>query len=382
MIMEKKPLIILAVTVTESIVFFKGQITFLRNSGFEVAIISSPGIAELEGASFYPVNMKRDISPFSDMISIYKLCMLLWKLKPQIINYGTPKAGLLISIAAFITRIPIRIYTCHGLRLETLTGLRRVILYITEVISVFFATKVICVSDSLRRKLVDMKIIKFIKTIVIRDGSCNGVDIERFRKQPSQLETNISLRRSLLIPEDARIIGFVGRITKDKGIKELIEAFNILKCNFTNLYLLICGDFEKEDTIKGTILKMIKEDNKIIQVGFVSDISSYFHLMEVVLLPTYREGFGNVLLEANASGKPVIASKVTGCIDAVIDGVTGYLIPVGSSIQLAQKTEYLLNNPHIAIEMGNQGRNRAEKRFSRKLIWNEYREIYYNLLDS
>lgn len=372
----KKPLIVLAVTVPESIGFFKGQITYLRNNGFEVAVVSSHGEAELEGASFYPIDMKREISPLNDLISLFRLVRLFRKLKPQIVNTGTPKAGLLVGIASLLNRVPNRIYTCHGLRLETVRGAKRILLTLTERISAFCAKKVICVSDSLRRKLIELNLVASNKTLVIHHGSCKGVNVESYSYSQ---DVQTTLINKLRLPR-GKVLGFVGRFTRDKGICELIDAFDKIYRKFPVVYLLLCGDYETGDPVPEATKIRMDTDPRIIQAGFVNDIIPYYYCMDILCLPTYREGFGNVILEANAASKPVIATRVTGCIDAVVDGVTGLLVSPGNSNELADRIEYLLNHPSIAEEMGREGRKRVERDFRPEDIHEEYLKLYKTMI--
>ena len=376
----KKPLIVLAVTSPRSIGFLRGQITYLQKSGFNVAVVSSPGEADVEGASFYPVKMEREISPLKDLISLFRLIKLFLHLKPQIVNYGTPKVSLLAGIASFLTRVPCRVYTNHGLRFETTTGYKRRLLLTAEKITILCSQKVICVSQSLRKKLVKLNLVNEEKSLVIGSGSSNGIDVSRFRMNKTTNDKVSALKQQYSIPNNAKVMGFVGRITRDKGVTELIEAFNILKKRYAHLYLLACGMFEEGDAVSRHVRTQIEQDDRIIYTGFVTDIVPYFYLMDFLVLPTYREGFPNVLLEANACGKPVIASKVTGCVDAIVDGKSGLLVQVRDVKQLVEAIEYLVLNPDKAQEMGEYGKKRVERDFQPIQLWKGYARIYNELL--
>ncbi|OKP88584.1 hypothetical protein A3844_07785 [Paenibacillus helianthi] len=377
--MDRKPMVVLAVTVSQSTGFFKGKISTLIENGFDVAVIASPGIAYTEGASFYPISMKREISLFHDMISLLQLIRLIRRLNPEIINYGTPKAGLLVGMAAFICRVPNRIYTSHGLRLETTKGIKRFILSLTEKISIFCSHKVICVSNSLKQKLIDLKLLPQSKGIVIRNGSCKGLDVEPFEIS-DVLQTQVSCLKKKIGIESDEVIGYVGRFTRDKGIYELINAFNKLKIERPNICLLLCGTFEEGDPIDEDTKWTIENDPNIYNVGFVEDTLPYYFLMNVLILPSYREGFGNVILEANAACIPVIATYVTGCVDAVKDGETGFLVPPRDSNILAEKVSILLNDPNRAREMGKLGKKRVLQDFKPKDIFFEYVRIYKEMV--
>lgn len=379
--LNKKPLIILAVTVTQSVSFFKGQITYLRNNGYEVGILSSPGDIELEGATFYPISMQREISPLKDLQSLWRIYKLLRRLKPEIINAGTPKAGLLCGIAAFASRVPVRIYMSHGLRLETLRGFKRKILIMTEKISSFCANQVICVSHSLRQKMIEQKLTSADKSLVIHHGSCNGINLEDFNKSMNvDLEQHVErIRAKLNIPQDRQVLGFVGRFTKDKGIKELIEAFEILTQENFNIHLLLCGDFEEGDPVEQNVIDRMKCNPHITMAGFVSHVIPYYYLMDLFVLPSFREGYPTVLLEASAAGLPVVSTYVTGCIDAVMHGVNGFLVKPGNSYELAEGIRKLLQDPELAKQMGSAGRKRVEMDFKSEDIWKGYLELYQSM---
>ncbi|BBB90722.1 MAG TPA: glycosyltransferase family 4 protein [Methylomusa anaerophila] len=371
-----KPLILLAVTAPISMMFFKGQITHLQKAGFQVAVLCSPGWAPTEEVEYFPVAMERQIAVFKDFVSLIRIIKLLRTVKPDIVNAGTPKAGLLVGMAAFINHVPVRIYTCHGLRLETLTGLKRAILLATEYIAAFCAHKVVCVSDSLKRNFIKFRLAPSQKVAVIGAGSCNGINMERFVNSNAKTGRREKLQAELGIPPAATIIGFTGRFTKDKGIYELIAAYEQLKDNHAQLYLLLVGDYDADDPVAAELQHRIQQDPAIVVTGFVADAAPYYSLMEVLLLPTYREGLPTVVLEAAAAGKPVVAFAATGCVDAVVDGVTGLLVPVGDWQALANAAAKVLADRQQALLMGQQGQARIAAEFRQELVW-ENTAIFY-----
>lgn len=379
------PKIIYIVTSSISIGLMRGQLNFLGESGFEVTVISSPGkelnvIEHAENVSIHPVKMAREISLFQDLFSLIHLIFVLIKIRPQLINVGTPKAGLLGSIAGWITRVPIRIYTLHGLRLETTRGVKRFILRLTEKIACACSHKVLCVSHSLRDKVVELGIVNKDKAIILGSGSNNGLNTNRF-KSTTLLRNNIRfLRKELNIRKNEPIIGFVGRMTKDKGLNELIHAFNILKETIPRLRLLLIGDFEQSDMPSAEVISQIQQDPNIIFTGFIHDPIPYYYLMDIFVFPTYREGLGNVSLEAAAAGKPVITTNATGAIDTVIDGETGYIVPVGHVPELANRIRELLHNPSMCKQLGINGRKRIVKEFRAEEVWQKLKSLYHDLL--
>jgi len=239
----------------------------------------------------------------------------------MIVDASTPKAGLLSGVAAWLARVPCRVYTLRGLRLETATGLKRALLWVTEWISCKCAHRVVCVSPSLRARAIGLKLVGDSKAIVLGEGS-GGVDIRRFSPAGRESAETQSLREKLGIAANALVIGFVGRLVRDKGIRELIEAFQGLNRKQPGLQLLLVGDFEQGDPVEPEIRRFIESSPAMIRPGFVSDTAPYYGLMDVLALPTYREGFPGVPLEAQASGVPVVTTTATGAVDSVVDGET------------------------------------------------------------
>ena len=365
------------VTVSKSIPLMKGQIEYLRDKGLDVHVVSSEGPEQNTYSSdiTHVVNMEREISLKNDLKSLMNMIRLFKKEKPHIVNSGTPKAGLIGTLAALITRRPVRIYTVRGLRLETVTGLKYKILYAMEKLAMFCATDIIAVSESLKSKIVELKLAKSNKIKVLGYGSSNGIDIEKFSKQFNSIPFDVKEAIS-----GHFVIGFVGRIVKDKGIKEVVEMFKILQHRNLKVKLLILGNPEKDDSISNDDYQYLLNHEDIVLVGQVSAPVHYFNHMDVLVSPTYREGFANVSLEAQAVEVPVITTRATGAIDTIEDNHTGFLVNVGESVALADKVEYLIKHPSVKKEMGKNGRRRVEEKFRNEIIWKHLETIYKNNL--
>ncbi len=376
--------ILFAVTSPLSWVFHKGLIGHLRIAGFQPILLSSPGASlsatsEEEGVPGLAVPMQREIAPLQDLMSLWKLFRTIRQIRPSVIDAGTPKAGLLSGTAGWMARVPCRVYSLTGLRLETASGLKRSVLWLTEWLTCACANRVLCVSPSLRERAVTLKLVSRDKAVVLEKGSC-GVDLERFaRKNPHSAEVG-ALRHQTGIPAGAPVIGFVGRFVKDKGIRQLIEAYEMLRKTHPELRLLLLGDFEDGDPVEPDVRHYIESTATIIRPGFVSDTAPYYALMNVLALPTYREGFPQVSLEAQASGVPVVTTTATGAVDSVIDGVTGTLVPVGDSDALAAAIEKLLSDPELCSRMGKAGREWMEGDFRKEIIWEAKEQLYRKLL--
>jgi glycosyltransferase involved in cell wall biosynthesis len=186
----------------------------------------------------------------------------------------------------------------------------------------------------------------------------------------------------LKIPLEAQVVGFVGRLTRDKGVAELVKAFSRLCETSAVVWLLLVGDFEDGDPLPPDVRRTIETDSKIIRTGFVPDAAVYYHLMDVLALPTYREGFPTTILEAHAAGKPVVATRATGVADAVVDGVTGVLVSIGDVEALTRGLEAVLINKGSAAAMGGAGRERIRREFQQERIWGALAREYSHLLSA
>ena len=360
------------VTVSKSIPLMKGQIEYLRDKGLDVHVVSSKGPEQNTYSSdiTHVVNMEREISLKNDLKSLMNMIRLFKKEKPHIVNSGTPKAGLIGTLAAFITRRPVRIYTVRGLRLETATGFKYKILYAMEKLAMFCATDIIAISDSLKNTVIDLKLAKAKKVKVLGYGSSNGLNLTDYNLSKKSLKSSIS--NSL---KNYLVIGYIGRVVKDKGIHELIDAFKIIQKDY-KVKLLVIGSIEKGNPIDYEYFNYLKTNENVILLDHVKNPVNYYNNMDVFVFPTYREGFGNVSIEAQALKVPVITTDVTGAKDTVIDGKTGYLVNKGNVLQIVDKLKLLLDNEELRDKLGNNGRKRVFEMFSNEVIWRELENLY------
>ena len=352
----------------------RGQLAYMRDRGFDVVLISSPDedlevVAAQEGVPTVAVAMEREIHIVRDLVSLYRLCKALHTLKPDIVNASTPKAGLLGMVSAFLVRVPVRIYVLRGLRLETTQGLMRLALHIAERISCACAHRVICVSRSLRKAFVDQGLALMEKTEVLAAGSSNGVDAKHFMSIQGTAKQTRALRTQLGLRSEDLVIGFVGRFTRDKGIMELLDAFEHGWAGVPNIRLLLVGDFEDGDPIPDDYVRRIREHPGVVVSGFVPDTAPYYSLFHVLAFPSYREGFPNAPLEAAAAGVPVVGFRVTGTVDAVQDGTTGTLVPPGDVACLARALRMYLDDSDLRRRHGQAGRDRVARDFRQQDIW-------------
>jgi glycosyltransferase involved in cell wall biosynthesis len=350
------PHIVVGITNPQTCLVLGGRLRTLREAGFRVTLVSSPGelltrTAAQEGVEAIAIPMRREMAPAADLVSLLRLCWLLYRLKPDMTEFSTPKAGLLGSIAAMLCRVPARVYFLRGLKLETSTGLKRRVLLAAERLASACSHSVLCNSESLRNQAIVLGVAPEAKLRLLGGGSSNGVDVERFSPGRSDL------RQRLGLPHDAHVVGFVGRLTRDKGLPELIEAFDAILAAKPNAHLLLVGWFDAaEDALDNDLRSRIRRHPRIHSTGFVADTAPYYRAMDVMVLPTWREGFPNVVLEAAASGIPVVTTLSTGSRDAVVPEVTGLLIPPGYPVAIREAVLQLLGNPERRCRMGEAAR--------------------------
>ena len=356
----------------------------MKSQGFEVTLISSPGqelntVADREGIAVMAVPIAREIHPLRDLLTLIRLYRTIAKLKPHIINVSTPKAGFLGMLAAWMNRVPARIYTLRGLRLETKSGLTRRVLTLIERGTSFLSDITICVSRSLRDKAILFDLVRDSGSIVLGDGSSNGIDINRFQSADGSAAKAES-RNRLGIPQDALVIGFIGRLTQDKGISELLDSFEILAPRFANLYLLIVGDFESGDPVSSECRNRIIKNSRIVRQPFLTDPLPAYRAIDVLAFPSRREGFPNAPLEAAALGIPTVGFFATGVVDAIEDGRTGRIVPAGDVQAFSEAISSYLEDETKRTGHGSAARERAMQLFNQERIWNELHRQYLDLL--
>jgi glycosyltransferase involved in cell wall biosynthesis len=355
----------------------------MRDWGIETHVLSSPGdeldsFAAREGAHAHGVPMERRITPIRDLLAVFGICRVMRSVRPRIVHAHTPKAGVLAMVAARLVRIPVRVYHLHGLRFMTAEGFPRLLLRWTDKISCLLAHRVLCVSHSVRKVAVQEGICSAEKIRVLLGGSINGIDVQRF--QPADARTRAAGRAALGIPLDAFVVGFIGRIVRGKGIVELAAAWQMLRERFADLRLLIIGPVEPQDPVPAEVLAALRSDPRVTMRDLDWDTPPLYAAMDLLALPSYREGFPVTPLEAAAMGLPVIATQTLGCIDAVVDGVTGTLIPPRDVSALVDAIARYRTDAQLTREHGEAGRARVSKDFRQEAIWNAMREEYFALV--
>lgn len=359
----------------------KGQLRFLSDS-YEVIGVASDcadeyldKVREREGVQCVDIAMRREISPLNDVKSLWHLVSLFRKEKPYIVHANTPKGSLLSMIAAWITRVPHRIYTVTGLRFETTTGLFRKLLVAMEKITCACATKVIPEGEGVKKTLMANGITKKPLKVVL-NGNINGVDVDYFDRTEEVMSKVGGIRYS----DDFNFV-FVGRIVGNKGVNELVRAFESLSAQYGNVSLHLVGNFEPElDPLAKDVERVIKQNHKIVAWGFQNDVRPFLASADILVFPSYREGFPNVVLQAGAMGLPSIVTDINGCNEIIREGVNGKIIPSRDETALHEAMRWMYEHRDGEVKtMAKQARPMIVERYEQHKVWEALLEEYSSL---
>lgn len=362
--------------------FLGDQLIYFTKRGYKEYIICSPSEEIYEYSKSHNFNYKeipilRSISFWRDLKAIWEICKYIKKEEIDIVVGHTPKGGVLAMLASFVMHIPIRIYFRHGLVYETSSGIKRKFLILIDRLAAFLSTKVVCVSPSVYKKSLENKLNPASKQLLLHKGTCNGINVEKFCRDNINERTIELLKNQLGLSKNSFVIGYVGRLVKDKGIIELIDAFNVLQKQNINIKLLLVGMLEERDSLPKDIISKIQDNTSIICTGYVdnSSIENYYALMDLFILPSYREGFPTSILEASSMKLPVVTTKVTGCIDAISHGKTGYFVN-HDKYEIASVIQKYICDDELREKHGMAGRVFVEEDFDQCIIWREIEKLY------
>lgn len=377
----KKKLFRVSTVATSLNTFCKGQLKMLSQY-YDVVAVSSPDkeldeIRDREGVRTIPVHMERQISIFSDCWSLVRMIYVMAKEKPYIVHSMTPKAGLISMLAAWITRVPIRMHTFTGLVFLNNKGFKRKLLIFIDKLVCACANYVNPEGVGVKNTLLEYKITKK-PLYIIGNGNVRGVDMEYYSRSPEVMQ-----KANELIDKSCFTFCFVGRIVSDKGVNELVSSFEKLQNIHENIRLLFIGDFENNlDPLLPDTLIHIEQNKKIVFYGSQTDVRPYYAASDAFVFPTrFKEGVPNVVLEAGAMGLPCIVTNVNGCNEIIINNQNGVIIPPNDEVALFNTMKQFVEDHDLVNELSNNARRLIDSRYEQKKFWNALVQFYNDISD-
>lgn len=360
--------------------FCRGLLRELQESeGYEVVALASPGdaldeLAAREGVRTIAVPMERRMAPLKDLKSLWKLIQAFRKEKPEIVHSITPKAGLLSMLAAWICRVPVRIHTFTGLVFPTATGLTQKILIFTDRLTCACATHIVPEGQGVKSDLENYRITR--KPLrVLGHGNIRGIDLTHYDRTPEVMENACKIRK-----DGVFTFLFIGRLVRDKGINELVNAFSRLNAEIPATRLILVGRKEQDiDPISPETLAEIERNPAIEAPGPTADVRPWLAASDSFVFPSYREGFPNVVIEAGAMSIPSIVTDINGSREIIIDGKNGLIIPPRDEEALYREMKAIVSSPEACTRMAAESRpliaSRFEQSYVRKCLKEYYKEI-------
>ena len=362
--------------------FLGNQLRYFKEKGYHEHIICSPSdeleaYSRMQGFDYEEIPINRAISLRDDLKALFKTMRYIRRHHIGVVTGHTPKGGIIAMAAAWLTRVPTRIYFRHGLVYETSSGMKRRLLITIDRLASAMATRVVCVSNSVGKRAMEDKLDRAGKQTLLNHGTCNGIDTRRFNRNAVSTTEVSELRNRLGINEGDFVVGYVGRLVRDKGIIELTEAINALHSRHPNLKLMLVGMYETRDALPQSTVDLIQSHPAIIHTGYVDyhTIENYYALMSALILPSYREGFPTSVIEASAMSIPVLTTRATGCIDSIIEGETGLFID-HSAENIASAIERLINSPELCMALGEGGHRLAVEQYDERVVWQHIERLY------
>lgn len=383
----KQPKLVRITTVPLSMrLLLAGQPAYMRSRGLDVALVSSKGrdwegIPDIGSYPVYKIAMARRVSPLKDLWALLRLILLFRKIRPDIVHSHTPKAGLLAMVAARLTGVKVRMHTVAGLPLMERTGRSRKILVRAEKLTYACATMVYPNSERLKEYIEREGFVHPDKLYVIAGGSSNGIDTEYFQPTDALRGLGAEVRKTYGIGPRDLVFVFIGRIVADKGIHELVAAFGDLAETNPHVRLLLVGPFEDDlDPIDAGVKETIRTHPRIHVTGFAGDVRPFLCASDVLVFPSYREGFPNVPLQAGCFGLPSIVTDINGCNEIIIEGVNGVIVPPKDATALERAMERLASDRSFRTACAGVAREQIVRRYQQSRVWEALYEEYRRLL--
>ena len=377
-----QPRMMIVTTVPETLATILGGQPAFLSQYFDMHLVTSPGpmfeqVVSQEGLTPEPVTMRRGISPVADLRSIFSMMRVIRRVRPQIIHSYTPKAGLVAMLAAWLCRVPVRVHTFTGLIFPTARGRRQRLLLAVDRLICRAATHVVPEGQGVKHDLERFNVTDK-PLAVIGKGNIAGVDCDYFSPGHADVAAAASmLREQLAIGADTFVFCYVGRLNADKGLRELALAFERLP---DHARLLVVGGLDESSPPDQDTLARLENNRRVHLSGFQSDIRAALSLSQVLVLPSYREGFPNVVLQAGAMGLPVIATDISGCNEVIKPGKNGWLVPVRDAQALFLAMREALSCPEDKrSNMGRLARQTVQQDFSRPEHWQRMLLFYRSL---
>ena len=372
-------------TVPESLEkLLEGQISFMKDHYQVIAVSSNKErmehMAVNEEINTYSVNLTRKITPLQDLKALWQLYKIFKKESPYIVHTHTPKAGTIGMLAAKLAGVPHRLHTVAGLPLLEVAGKKRKLLDVVEKLTYTCASKVYPNSFGLKEIIKDLKFARTSKLKVIEKGSSNGIDTNHFSSDQVSNELKRELKKELGIKELDFVFVFVGRVVGDKGVNEILKAFDELCRKKSNVKLILVGGREDElDPISEESHAILNSNISVLPVGFKKDVRPFFSIANALVFPSYREGFPNVVLQAGSMGITSIVSDINGCNEIIQDGINGKIVPPKNSESLLKIMTEFIENMEEVEKMGKNARPIIVSNYARNRIWKALLTEYKSL---
>ena len=382
--MQRRKLIRIT-TVPISLKFLlKDQLKYI-NQYFDVIAVSSSGaelqeVKKSQDVKVKVIEMSRQITPLKDLSSLYEMILFLSKEKPEIVHTHTPKAGLIGMLGAWVTRVPHRLHTVAGLPVMESSGMKRKILMFVEWLTYKCATHVYPNSVGLEDFILTNSLTTNNKIKVLGNGSSNGIDTTYFSKIVDVMEDGDKIQDEYKLSDDDFVFIFIGRIVRDKGINELLSAFDKLSQIEKNLKLLLVGPFEDHlDPISEESRAILKKNENIIEVGFQNDVRPFLAISDCLVFPSYREGFPNVVMQAGSMGLPAIVGDINGCNEIIEEYVNGLIIPVKDTEALQESMQKIYQDQELRNRLAQNARKQIVERYDQQFVWQALKDEYIAL---